>query len=198
MCRVPLGRDPLASGSLRFDRQLSALCRTVFPRDGDAALLAAEEARADEARRRRDANAPRGRGAPLRAPPEPRRRAAPQQPAAAARLPPSSVPYTALPSVEAAVIIYELLPLHASGVPPLDKPFVRTPPNITAAALQRYISARLPSGCAAAGRGVRLCGVGGDVANEEAPLAALITAAAAEGDAGEGGLPRVRYCLADA
>jgi hypothetical protein len=188
------------SGALRFDRALTAICGRVFPRAGDAELLAAEEARADEARRRR----PKTEVEPPKR--KPSRRAAPPRRAVPAPAPPQYAPAPApaaaprplAPSVESAAVVYELRPLDASACPPgcaapaLEKPFMRTPAGLTATALARYVASRLP---AATGREVLICASGRPV-HGDTPLGAVLQSVPPP--QGGSDVPAVRYCFAPA
>jgi hypothetical protein len=210
-CRTVLGRDPFGSGALRFDVALTVACGRVFPRLGDAQLLADEEARAEEARRRRDAEAPRRKPPPARAA-EPRRRgghaahaglthAAAAAAAVAAQAAAAHAQYAQhapaqppAPSVETAAVVYELRPLEGTAcppgcaAPPLDKPFMRTPQGLTAASLSRYVASRLPPD-AAAGRGVVIC-AGGFPVSGDCSLAQVLQATQQEAGST---VPAVRY-----
>lgn len=152
VCSRNLGRTPYLSGELRFDRALTALCMQIFPRPGDDERMQAAIAREEELRaelRRQQAAADARKNASTHAV---RRRVgahtgAPRPGAD------GGAEASGLPSVESATAVFRLrqMGVPSSGASPgagetLSRPFLRTPPTLTAHALALYITSQLPSG----------------------------------------------------
>lgn len=147
VCQRSLGRKPYESGELRFDRALTALCMQIFPRPGDdermrAAIAREEELRA-EVRRQQAAAEARSRR-------ETYHRKAVHALAGAPRPEVEAEQSAILPSVDSVTVLFELRQLmvpNSIAVPvTMDRPFLRTPPSLTAHALALYIACQLPPG----------------------------------------------------
>lgn len=196
VCHGKLGRDPYESGALRFDRSKTSICSRLFPRPDDAQLLVEEEERADAARRKREAEAPAG---PRRAAGREERRPRGRHYGVPEEAYPPGMPQPRPPSVESAVVVYQLRPLEPAAcpagcaAPELEKPFLRTPPDLTVSLLSRYVLSRLPPE-AASGRQVLMCALGQPVEGEVL-LQALLEGGRAS-PAGGSEVPAIQYRFA--
>jgi hypothetical protein len=102
--------------------------------------------------------------------------------------------------VESAAVVYELRPLDPALCPPgtaapaLPKPFMRTPPGLSAASLARYVASKLPlsADVAAAAREVVITAAGQAV-HPDALLSTVLLSALPEPGAA---VPAVRYRFA--
>jgi len=206
VCKRKLGVAPFSSGELRFDRALTALCMHIFPRAGDKELMAEAETRAQELRVRTQQQAataesrkPAARTGP--APSHKKRRPGPPGPntiaaaiAESLRPPP---PPEAAPSVEAASVVYEVRPLphvavgDQAYVAALERPYVRTPLNLSAQSLGRYIASKCT---VTEGWELQVCTPQGEPVHPLAPLIAFMhKGQPAEGAAS--GMPVVYFRL---
>jgi hypothetical protein len=99
--------------------------------------------------------------------------------------------------VESAVVVYQLRPLDATAcpagcaAPELEKPFLRTPPDLTVSLLNRYVLSRLPPE-AASGRQVQVCANGQPV--EEGMLLQALLEGGQAGGSSE--VPAIQYRFA--